>query len=198
MHPWNDVTGCFFDRENSRQISRGISSHKGRMSGHRGKFRPLSHSMYIFYQTVVQSYKFWQLLCTYCFQVSSQKGSCSATEFCWCSEFRATFIFSPFFSLSSLFHSSIFPLVCISLSSLLPDGFRKWEEEGRRRDVKKWSVYGGQCKNCMCVRMDGGWEGGSNDWEKCSGSRFCATVILSLSLSFWASLYRTSLRHSLL
>lgn len=49
--------------------------------------------------------------------------------------------------------------------------------------MKKWSVYGGQCKNCMCVRMDGGWEGGSNDWEKCSGSRFCATVILSLSLS---------------
>lgn len=128
-----------------RKISRGISSHKGRMSGRRGKFRPLSHSMYIFYQTVVQSYKFWQLLCTYCFQVSSQKGSCSATEFCWCSEFRATFIFSPFFSLSSLFLSSIFPLVCISLSSLLPDGFRKWEEEGRRRDVKKgvrvwWTV----------------------------------------------------------
>lgn len=131
-----------------------------------------------------------QLLSTSCFQICSQKGSCSATDLCWCSRITATFIFSPL----ALSRSPSPPSLCLFLHfpsslhffpSLLPGGFKK-KREGREKNGV-WKV--GSVKVSVCVSVG---REGVNDEEKCNSSRFCATVTPPLSI------YTVSLQHSLL
>lgn len=139
---------------------------------------PLSHNTEPSCQADVQSNKYWQLLYTSCLQVSSQKDSCFGTEFCWCSQFTATFIYPPLLSLCSLFLPFLFPLVCIStLHCRLMDlesekknkkgGGREWD------DIHKWTA-----QKCVCLYVGLGGLG-VNGWEKCNSSIFCATITVS-------------------